>query len=115
MEARELRLGNFVSIQEGHIEFPLTKWRFERVLNGYYEVEPIHLTEEWLVKFGFEKTGHYHWNGPVYFELAGYKDGTFVNAINCNEYHNGEPIKYVHQLQNLYFALTGKELEILTK
>jgi hypothetical protein len=30
----------------------------------------------------------------------------------CGYYENELPCEYLHQLQNLYFALTGEELEI---
>jgi len=36
------------------------------------------------------------------FVLNNYKDHLIINYKN----------KYVHQLQNLYFALTGQELEL---
>jgi hypothetical protein len=41
-------------------------------------------------------------------------DGVFVliPTVNCDEYDIGETLYYVHELQNLYHALTGKELEI---
>lgn len=35
-----------------------------------------------------------------------------VPCVNCDEYDIGKPIRYVHQLQNLYKELTGNELEI---
>jgi hypothetical protein len=73
---------------------------------------PIMLTEDWLVRFGFEKDGYDYWNSTQkYFELGETEHG-YVNSINCYEYRNGEPIQYVHQLQNLYFSLTQTELEI---
>ena len=80
----------------------------------------IPLTEEWLLKFGFERfRGMYK---P--FELPGNYNPSFqitdektngneiVYLTDCDDGRIGNPILYVHQLQNLYFALTGKELEI---
>jgi hypothetical protein len=32
--------------------------------------------------------------------------------INCDEYRDWIAIRYVHELQNLFYALNGKELEI---
>jgi hypothetical protein len=78
---------------------------------------PVPLTEEWFLKFGFElKT-------DVYFSNIKYKDQCWVNFSFCIAvWRNGNfmydwnggniQIKYVHQLQNLYFALIGKELTI---
>lgn len=43
-----------------------------------------------------------------------YKDNELylIPTINCDEYYIGEPIRYIHELQNLFYALNGKELEI---
>jgi len=108
MDTRELRLGNFVSLHEGHVEFPLTRIRFERVISGYYEVEPIELTAEWMEEFGFRKSrggdyvlGNLRWDGKLLEVEVGYND-------ECSLYLS---CQYVHTLQNIYFALKGKELE----
>ena len=69
---------------------------------------PIPLTEEWLVKFGFKYIGsaptlgiNESWNrGNIRIEQLQSKELVF----------HGLQIKYVHSLQNLYFALTGEEL-----
>ena len=46
-----------------------------------------------------------HWNKVK-------KDSIYFNRWQIRGLINGHKIKYVHQLQNLYFALTGKELEM---
>lgn len=73
------------------------------------DIIPIPLTEEWLLKFGETYGTEWHFNG-ITFEQ--FEDGLF--------YSGGEGIKlsmkaidYVHQLQNLFFSLCGKELEIV--
>jgi hypothetical protein len=94
-----------------------------------HQIEPIPLTEEWLVKFGFERviydsdeTGY----GTEY-ELKANND-VFINYsddFSCAIYDSKSAMKdsvgvlptwnqckYVHGLQNLYFALTGEELTI---
>jgi len=74
----------------------------------------IPLTEEWLVTFGFHKSSN------QYFSIASF---SYIehDAYGCNGgfgycLHDERgiflEIKYVHQLQNLYFALTGEELSI---
>lgn len=78
-----------------------------------YEIQPIPLTEELLVKAGFKKhldTIFIHWSkeGGM-FEISTREPngsyGLWVNGtIGC--------FQYLHQLQNLYFALTGTELTI---
>jgi hypothetical protein len=73
----------------------------------------IPLTEEWLEKFGFNKPGH-SWNGDI-FHLSEWDDyplNWFV-ALNKNGAMLVEKLKYVHQLQNLYFSITGEELKLI--
>lgn len=71
----------------------------------------IPLTEEWLVKFGFENVDTNENGGDNYWYLS---DMDFIldrsfQSLNMN---TGIDLKYVHQLQNLCFALTGQELTI---
>lgn len=104
MEASELRIGNYIQFRHptmGWSEPTQCKlWMIkdvELIPNSY---KPIPITEKWLTDFGFNE----------------YKKDRFVNnIIICKE---GDIFKYkdvelhfVHQLQNLYFALTGEELE----
>ena len=81
---------------------------------------PIPLTEEWLIKLGFEKsistTGP-----PINEELESYiLDGYDFMKDRCGSWFlcgynwNTTHFQYVHQIQNLYFALTGEELKIET-
>ncbi len=109
MKANELRIGNWVStnkIQKVTIE------TLEFLSNDKFNhenVTPIPLTEEWLLKFGLNEFVEGFWQitiGVDKFcinkEGAGYKLSFMNYGI----------IKHVHQLQNLYFALTGEELTI---
>lgn len=121
MKATELRIGNWVRIKD----VPTTKeWQVESIGNlqqvagqlwSIEELEPIQLTEEWLTRFGFKLPAH-SWIGDK-FHLSEYGEGSkhpnggvWVVAMNKNNAIISE-IQYVHQLQNLYFALTGKELQ----
>jgi hypothetical protein len=83
---------------------------------GFYteleNCEAIPLTEDWLVKFGFE-------NGTtqdlkVITNATITKNGMREGLWNLYLGHNAIDVnfKYVHQLQNLYFALTGEELPV---
>lgn len=79
---------------------PLT-WNLE-------DLQPIPLTEELLLKCGFEEH-----DNVFHSELFIYNNGNLT--IIADDYNNvGKTIKvcYLHQLQNLYFALMGTELEI---
>ena len=107
IKANELRIGNWVRDSDGfnkviHIEESF--FYTEMFKNTFADIKPIPLTEEILLKCGFEKLG------LIKYEL----NGVALN-IKWSSYfiHRFETeIKYLHQLQNLYFALKGEELEI---
>ena len=117
LEARELRLGNTIECYLGApisesmeiIVKATTLVNFDKYPKTSYH--PIPLTEEWLDKFGFIHNGMWWDSSQEYFELDTFKD-SYVMGINSCEYNHGIEIKHVHQLQNLYFALTGEELKI---
>jgi hypothetical protein len=80
-------------------------------------INPEPLTEEWLVKFGFEDQSG-GWGGNQGSEKH-YKKATLEIQTFGDSYSkwmmvkmNSVQIYYVHQLQNLYFAMTGKELTL---
>ena len=112
MKVEKLRVGNWVSlICGGHKNEPNDfQWdinHYEYFYERMNEIKPIPLTEEWLIRFGFKVVIglSFEFNG---FETRKDEDVWIVWKLSsyliC--------IKYVHQLQNLYFALTGKELTI---
>jgi len=112
MKASEFRIGNYYN-QFGNIE--KVSWATLKVLekrtNEQLWCEPIPLSEEWLLKFGFEMEYSQLTNIYKYFLVNtpfGYSQGQF-NVFTQTGCFSVE-IKYVHQLQNLYFALTNKEL-----
>lgn len=85
------------------------------IIKGLYDnLEPIPLTEEWLLKFGFEKeTSHVSESHP----WCDYVKEDVVISLPYYEFNfesSAIEIKSVHQLQNLHFALTGKELQCLS-
>jgi hypothetical protein len=129
MKASELRIGNLVKYDNRIFEidsiakvFPtLNTSEFGIGVVDYNNIEPILLTEEWLLKFGFT-LGYSKWGYDIpnwMFDLTAFIGiGLNGNKKWFNVYCiNGEikqilySIHYVHQLQNLYFSLTGQELE----
>jgi hypothetical protein len=115
MKATELRIGNWVQSVYFHANkqyiqvYPQAFMQIARD-NPSLEVnswEPIPLTEEWLLKFGFETNDVRYWQISS-FRLHINRYGEWIFKVETFE----KEIKYVHQLQNLYFALTGEELEI---
>lgn len=74
--------------------------------------EPIPLTEEWLLKFGFENIGGYLWNCRELGENRFINNPYGITHFEIKGHYEKKHIQYVHQLQNLYWCLCGKELEI---
>lgn len=126
MTVQELRVGNL--IRHNHHKFLRESLRGAIVVVdvealGYLRsdkqlvYEPIPLTPEILEKAGFK--GEYG-NGCIYF-LEGFPVGLqVVWEKRCFAVFEAEgqisealiEISFVHQLQNLYYSLTGDELEI---
>ena len=107
MEARELMVGNFVQTPQNGDIFKITSSNLH-FSNNYRGVE---LTEEWLYKFGFIDD----FSKDTRVRKIGYRNEGFwitsdFKLITSDQ--NSVKMEYVHQLQNLYFALTGKELTL---
>lgn len=87
----------------------------------YRDLEPIALTVELLEKIGFvkdEDAGNWHCSEHTIYscmgESVGVKDdyiGWYFSAQD-DFYSYFKKLDSLHQLQNLFFAITGKELEI---
>lgn len=130
MRASELRIGNLIrqtfnpitnlrSIQEVTGMFIQQCHKLENYGSGNINHEGIPITEDWLSKFGFNKTimgmsketdgmqiilqidAQFYY--PTIFQYTELSSET-EQAVSLNR------IEHIHQLQNLYFALTGKEL-----
>ena len=70
-------------------------------------INPIPLTEEWLIKFGFTHPMLSCWFKIEHLEVYIQDNIVWYDVpSDCLE------IKHVHQLQNLYFALTNEELKL---
>ena len=102
MNKKDLRIGNYVYWK--NVIEPRTHFLIEEIndLKYVYCFEPITLNAEWLEKFGFKKNNMY-WIDDTNIGFTFHKNGNI-------EWNQPKHIKYVHELQNLYFALTGKEL-----
>lgn len=112
MKAQELRIGNlFIEETSNKIieVIGLEKNRiiFSGMFLNEWQLKPISLTEEWLLKFGYIQIKGIHRT----YSKTKYNDNTTI--YNYRDYlhqQTGIKIEFVHQLQNLYFALTGEEL-----
>lgn len=112
MKANELRIGNYVNsnpfngiITVFHNDKCVVKHKSGIVKCLIDDLQPIQLTEEWLLKCGFylvDKNFFIHDSLSLGIRKS---NGFYMNHVT-------KEIKYLHQLQNLYFALTGEELKI---
>ena|SRR6478736_823185 len=129
MEANELRIGNWVKDHGESGEH----YQVREIGEDMFSAGPmtvysagmdyeygIPLTEEWLLKFGFTqriafgniKMDEFEFKNEVFnLIVIGPIQSEMIYQIGFN-FKTACPffIKYVHQLQNLYFALTGEKL-----
>ncbi len=138
MKATELRIGNIIGdgrfmftvigikggIVDGSVYGVLKMKEIEDFYSmetyslNEFNIEGISLTEEWLLKFGW---GYHKSEDCIYYSKSWGKNG--IEIIVKDYHYSGfelelgkaryKFIEYVHQLQNLYFALTGNELTII--
>ena len=118
MKVTELRIGNLVYFEYQVVDINIGDFHIIEKESKFFK--PIPLTEEWLLKLGFEL--HSDYIEDRWFVIKTRKRGVTLEIslklkrsmlMNDNvDFCDIWNIKYVHQLQNLYFALTGKELTI---
>lgn len=124
MKVQELRIGNYVegvgteeSIRRinDSIQYNYNTEKYELDAIDIQFFKPIPLTEEWLEKFAFEwSIWHQAWHrlGFVFNLSERGVSGYYMHMVKRNNDIICPEIIYVHQLQNLYFVLTGEELTI---
>ena len=120
IQANELRIGNWVKLFNDELNkiYVISKTAIQvegGIIGGEVfkleHINPVPITLEILEKFGFYKTNRIDSGElcPCYaifsFALMIRHNSFFVDWIGGNT-----EIKYLHQLQNLYFALTNTEL-----
>ena len=117
MEITELRVGNIISSKSAKSPFEVTVSDFEYInehIDNYLSVE---ITDKILNKFGFEKI--IGWADQIYYREKDWREkGCSFFELQLNEKDfiftdfNNIIIESVHQLQNLFFALTNNELTL---
>jgi hypothetical protein len=130
MNLAELRIGNFIH-QGKHGEGAISAhklYQYELFRNGqpstehYSEWRPIELNAKWLLSYGFEKSSRQDYakkiprSGGFVLRITLSKEGNIGTVIQ-GEKKDGfnllsHTLKYVHQLQNMFFALAGEELDL---
>lgn len=118
MTSKELRIGNYYKCycstegSEGFFTIKLTEQILKDYLNGdsdYEYFEPIPLTEDWIIKFGFK---YQSLNNTLLLNgfLITWDYRNNFAYIKC--FDSVISVTHVHQLQNIYFDLVCQELEI---
>jgi hypothetical protein len=136
IQANELRIGNFVMLifNDKKFERVVGLLEFENCIGAPQEFEGIPLTEEWVLNFGLTRN-EYHTHELIYFldenclvGIGMHNDAWYFVEFETEAQgqkfefpanlalivFKDNPIQFVHQFQNLYFALTGKELQFKT-
>lgn len=120
MKPNELRIGNYIKTY-GQDDGCITVTEISQSEVSFKErdsvkidlLEPIPLTEEWLKKFGFDNSLvdeiYLYQHDSIKFPptIIFFDNGEYIFRKRCEI-----KIQYVHQLQNLYFVLTGEELKL---
>jgi hypothetical protein len=89
---------------------------------NYHSYVPIPISPEWLERFNFEMDDDMEygiiWSFKISDDASIYWNG-FIEIEVRTKYvttrYDLDHIKHIHQLQNLYHSLTGKELELKEK
>ncbi len=106
--SRELRIEKII-----HLAEKATATGPIKVICSYEDLIPIKLTEDWLKDFDFEillipgKDLCYFVKDELMIQ-----ESTFEVFFKDDSNRIDIELKYVHQLQNLYFALKEKELKL---
>ena len=125
MKINELRIGNYVSTicgNVGRISFIAPNYVYvtitSEITKGEDEISGIPLTEEWLLKFGF----YYQSSDKNYVVKSKQENNNSIKKIDGDWCYNNDysdascyfvrELRYIHELQNLYYALNEEELTI---
>ena len=124
IEAKELRIGNLVTCLGKEVELiGISKWNGNNYTTLHYaefkgiipiqlfHLKPIPLNEEWLLNFGFKSNINKH-SGCGYSIFGDFKLWIDNSKITYWKVKGSVELKHIHQLQNLYHALTNEELTL---
>lgn len=132
LKASELRIGNYIQCKGYY--FKITSLRdnedftgsfinYEKISESDNPPEPIPLTPEILEKAGFTRVKNTYFGDSPAYEIPIYGNDHFLCVAPSGDWDmwhgdrgyaptGSSEVTSVHQLQNLYFALTGNELQI---
>ena len=129
MKANEFRIGNYVN-EKYWSEVTKTFDYSLIIVNAIYkthivcqddsaynldDIEPIKLTEEILLKCGFWQYGSDKKAFEIHDVIISFTEKKIWIAQSGAHEAEVNLVEYLHQLQNLYFALTNEELTFNNK
>lgn len=111
---QELRLGNFVQTFEGIFTVSALNQQYIALCNEtivtYPALSPIELNEDWLLKLGFEcNKNEYCVPGLDRFNVFLTVKSSY---LFCDDEKAIRYVRYVHELQNVFYAIVSEELKI---
>lgn len=128
MIAAELRLGNWVNTIVSDKPSIVTFIKSQKVKDGYYQsieldeqeiyipqhICGIPLTADILERAGFDEWAEGNYRTRPSLNKGGWSKefNYYLPYYNLSTYTGNVPLKYLHQLQNLYWCLCGEELTI---
>jgi hypothetical protein len=132
IQAKELMIGNYLYCEYSGEIIQVTEIKNDgvyassnkTVIERYYYYEEIHsipIDEKWLTDFGFDiSKSPSTWATKIELDYGMSNEyQIFKNEVSIVDYSFIyfrykfiTRVEYIHQLQNLYFALTGEELEL---
>jgi hypothetical protein len=119
LEVKDLRIGNWLITYATALPqyFRVTSWHIKYLdENGFRDEAPVPLTPEILKACGFENPTNEFLNNYFFKDFNIYYSKEYcewtIDDRGDNEGSKPRLIQYLHQLQNIYFALTNNELEI---
>ena len=116
IDATELRIGNWIRFkgeaQRWDLQHfcALQKSWFEEIVH----IEPIALEPATLEKYTYSKKGQYYFldEQESYYLVWDSNEAVLCKGLPQTSFRISK-VEHVHQLQNLYHAITNKELMIL--
>lgn len=129
IHAKDFRIGNFVMFEEDQTVFMIYKIEFSGLSvknkdeDTWIEIDslcPLPLTEEWLLKFGFNKD---YKKGYIGIDISNQDfvltEPKVMGLFQSNYYYQFESggwqkykeFKFVHELQNFVYSLFSIELQ----
>lgn len=123
IDPKEVRIGNYlhetINNKTYETQIELTDFSWWAAAGGEERYHPIPITPEWLERLGFVLPGEhglYRDDDNSGWEIAKDTNGYDVDFYLCHDSIGQNlfsiPIWHVHELQNLYYALTGEELKL---